>query len=93
MVQTGKLEVINSVEVPRAARKIRATLCPKLHITDPEFVVMGGEDTCVYIYDFSKPGSGPLVLNQLQVSHLSLQAMIPAAHIQLNRRMSQTSQV
>lgn len=62
----GRLDVVTSVEVPRAARKIRATLCPKVQVTDPESIVMGGEDTCVYIYDISKPGSGALVLNQLQ---------------------------
>ena len=54
-VQAGKLEAISTVEVPRAARKIRATFCPKVHITEPEYVVMGAEDTSVYIYDISKP--------------------------------------
>lgn len=62
----GKLEVVSSVEVPRAARKIRATFCPKVHITEPEYIVMGGEDTSVYIYDVSKPSHGPIVVNQLQ---------------------------
>lgn len=63
---TGRLEMVSNVEVPRAARKIRATFCPKGHMTDPEYVVMGGEDTSVYIYDISKPSHGPLVVNQLQ---------------------------
>ena len=70
--------------MPRAARKIRATLCPKVQVTDPEFIVMGGEDTCVYIYDISKPGSGALVLNQLQVSYACLhltQMCSSAAHV------------
>lgn len=66
-VQTGKLELVSSVEVSRAARKIRATFCPKVHITEPEYVVMGGEDTSVYIYDISKPSHGPLVVTRLQV--------------------------
>lgn len=66
-MQAGKLEVVSSVEVPRAARKIRATFCPKVHITEPEYIVMGGEDTSVYIYDVSKPSHGPIVVNQLQV--------------------------
>lgn len=62
----GKLELISMVEVPRAARKIRATFCPKVHITEPEYIVMGGEDTSVYIYDISKPSLGPLVITRLQ---------------------------
>lgn len=65
--QAGKLELVSSVEVPRAARKIRATFCPKVHITEPEYIVMGGEDTSVYIYDISKPSYGPLVITRLQV--------------------------
>lgn len=67
-VQAGRLELVSSVEVPRAARKIRATFCPKVHITEPEYIVMGGEDTSVYIYDISKPSYGPLVVTRLQVS-------------------------
>lgn len=66
-MQAGKLELISMVEVPRAARKIRATFCPKVHITEPEYIVMGGEDTSVYIYDISKPSLGPLVITRLQV--------------------------
>lgn len=66
-VQAGRLELVSSVEVPRAARKIRATFCPKVHITEPEYIVMGGEDTSVYIYDISKPSYGPLVVTRLQV--------------------------
>ena len=66
-MQAGKLEVVSSVEVPRAARKIRATFCPKVHITEPEYIVMGGEDTSVYIYDISKASQGPLVVTRLQV--------------------------
>ncbi|KAL0044841.1 hypothetical protein WJX82_011228 [Trebouxia sp. C0006] len=62
----GRLELVSNCEVPRAARKIRATFCPKVHITEPEYIVMGGEDTSVYIYDISKPSQGPLVVNQLQ---------------------------
>ncbi|KAL3135572.1 hypothetical protein ABBQ38_006052 [Trebouxia sp. C0009 RCD-2024] len=62
----GKLEVISTVEVPRAARKIRATFCPKVHITEPEYIVMGGEDSSVYIYDISKPSLGPSVITRLQ---------------------------
>ena len=65
--QAGKLELVSNVEVPRAARKIRATFCPKLHITEPEYIVMGGEDTSVYIYDISQPSQGPVVVSQLQV--------------------------
>lgn len=65
--QAGKLEVVSSIEVPRAARKIRATFCPKLNITEPEYIVMGGEDTSVYIYDISQPSQGPVVVCQLQV--------------------------
>ncbi len=67
-MQAGRLELVSNCEVPRAARKIRATFCPKVHITEPEYIVMGGEDTSVYIYDISKPSQGPLVVNQLQVS-------------------------
>ena len=70
-LQTGRLELVCNVEVPRAARKIRATFCPKGHITDPEYVVMGGEDTNVYIYDISKSSNGPLVVNQLQVRRVA----------------------
>ncbi|KAL0039440.1 hypothetical protein WJX79_008386 [Trebouxia sp. C0005] len=62
----GRLELISNCEVPRAARKIRATFCPKVHITEAEYIVMGGEDTSVYIYDISKPSQGALVVNQLQ---------------------------
>lgn len=67
-MQAGRLELISNCEVPRAARKIRATFCPKVHITEAEYIVMGGEDTSVYIYDISKPSQGALVVNQLQVS-------------------------
>ena len=73
ILQTGRLETVSHVEVPRAARKIRATFCPKGHITDPDYVVMGGEDTSVYIYDISKPSNGPLVVNQLQVRRVAAQ--------------------
>ena len=68
IMQAGRLELVSNCEVPRAARKIRATFCPKVHITEPEYIVMGGEDTSVYIYDISKPSQGPVVVNQLQVS-------------------------
>jgi len=71
VLQAGKVELISRVEVPRAARKICATFCPKVHITEPEYIVMGGEDTSVYIYDISKPLQGPLVVNQLQVTHVA----------------------
>lgn len=67
-MQTGLLEVTSMVNLPRAARKICATFCPKLHISEPEYVVAGGEDTNVYIFDISRPSSKPIVVNQLQVS-------------------------
>lgn len=66
-MQAGRLELVSNVEVPRAARKIRATFCPKVHITEPEYIVMGGEDTSVYIYDISKPLCGPVMVTRLQV--------------------------
>lgn len=74
-VQAGKLEIICTVEVPRAARKIRATFCPKVLITEPEYVVMGGEDTSVYIYDISKPSLGPTVITRLQVRVVTTQEL------------------
>lgn len=74
-MQAGKLEVISTVEVPRAARKIRATFCPKVHITEPEYIVMGGEDSSVYIYDISKPSLGPSVITRLQVRVVTMQEL------------------
>ena len=67
-MQTGQLEVISKVALPQAARKISATFCPSLQPSDPEYMVAGGEDTMVYIYDISRPSGRPTVVNQLQVS-------------------------
>ena len=75
--QTGQLEIISKVSLPRAARRISATFCPSLQPSDPEYTVAGGEDTMVYIYDISRPSGRPTVVNQLQVSmqlHIGLLA-------------------
>lgn len=63
----GQLELIHRVELPKAARRISATFCPRLHASEPEYIVAGGEDTHVYVYDISRPTSKPVVVNQLQV--------------------------
>ena len=78
LLQAGRLELVTSVQVPRAARKIRATFCPKTHVTDPDYVVMGGEDTSVYIYDIAKPICSAVVINQLQVGYSALILTAPS---------------
>lgn len=67
-MQTGQLEIISKVALPGAARRISATFCPSLQPCDPEYMVAGGEDTMVYIYDISRPSGRPAVVNQLQVN-------------------------
>ena len=42
---SGALELVTKVQVPKAARKIKATFCPTDDLTEPEFIAMGGEDT------------------------------------------------
>ncbi|KAK9855174.1 hypothetical protein WJX84_010509 [Apatococcus fuscideae] len=63
----GKLEVRARVQMPPAARKLRAAMCPMLQVDTPEYVTMGGEDTAVYIYDISgQHHKGAKVVNKLQ---------------------------
>ncbi|KAK9865264.1 hypothetical protein WJX84_008035 [Apatococcus fuscideae] len=63
----GKLEVRARVQMPPAARKLRAAMCPMLQVQTPEYVTMGGEDTSVYIYDISmQHHKGAKVVNKLQ---------------------------
>ncbi len=74
--QVGKLEMRARVAMPPAARKLRAAMCPMLHVGVPEYVTMGGEDTAVYIYDISQQQSkGAKIVNKLQVGFLS-QALV-----------------
>ncbi len=66
--KTGRLEVAARAGVPVAARKIAAAFCPALHVTEAEYIAMGGEDTSVYIYDISRPRRGAVIVNKLQAS-------------------------
>ena len=52
--------------MPRAARGIAAVLCPPGASGELEYVAMGGEDTGVYIWDVSRLGRPPSVVNKLQ---------------------------
>ena len=68
---SGRLEAAASAQMPRAARGIAAVLCPPGAAGELEFVAMGGEDTGVYIWDVSRPGRPPSVVNKLQArAHL-----------------------
>ena len=61
------MEALACAQMPPAARGISAVLCPPGASGELEFVAMGGEDTGVYIWDVSRPGRPPLVVNKLQV--------------------------
>ena len=78
--QVGKLEMKARVAMPPAARKLRAAMCPMLHVGVPEYVTMGGEDTAVYIYDISQQqNKGAKIVNKLQVCLLSQALALPVS--------------
>lgn len=83
------MEALACAQMPPAARGISAVLCPPGTSGELEFVAMGGEDTGVYIWDVSRPGRPPLVVNKLQVwSHTGCMrqatCVVVACHMQLS---------
>eukprot|EP00798_Chlamydomonas_sp_ICE-L_P004450 gene4450-14602_t len=54
---------------PPMARDIRAVVCPLSVIQDIPRVVMGGEDTNVYIYNVAGGGAKPVIVNTLKGHH------------------------
>jgi hypothetical protein len=62
----GRAESLAAAQLPEGARGSRAALCPPASAGEREYVVTGARDGGVVVWDASRPGQPPIVVNKLQ---------------------------
>ena len=62
----GRAESLAAAQLPEGARGSRAALCPPASAGEREYVAAGARDGGVVVWDASRAGQPPIVVNKLQ---------------------------